>query len=447
MNWRVTRLIFAREARDLLRDRRSIFMLLVIPILLYPGFGVVGFLFALSQLEHVSRIGISGVQHLAAATGHAGVTPSLLEGDGFAPAYRDTSAPGASLAAIALDGDGTAELVAKSIDALLTIPPDFHNTIAAGKSATFEIKNRDGDEGSKLATQRLSRVLQKYANAVKEKRFASRGLPADFDAPIVIKEPLDDEPMVQRTSAELRDQLAKFLPFMLVMWTLAGALHPAVDMCAGEKERGTMETLLISPAERVEIVAGKFLAVWAYATMTTWWNLLWMAALCLAGNWYFEVIFVRTASLIACFVLALPMTALFSSLSLAIGAYARSTKEGQYYLLPLFLCVMPLVLLSLAPHAELTIGMSLVPITGLCLLLQKMIGPSPWSEVLPFAVPVLGSLTVYAMLAGWWAVRQFQREEVLFRESENTMLRGWLASFAPAATKAGNSTVNLRPAD
>ena len=63
---------------------------------------------------------------------------------------------------------------------------------------------------------------------------------------------------------------------MLVMWSLAGALYPAIDLCAGEKERGTMETLLISPANRVEIVAGKFLAVWTLATVTAWWNLLWM---------------------------------------------------------------------------------------------------------------------------------------------------------------------------
>ena len=63
------------------------------------------------------------------------------------------------------------------------------------------------------------------------------------------------------------------------------------------------------------------------------------------------------------------------ALSLAIGACARSTKEGQYYLLPIFLGTMPLVLFSLAPGMELTLKTSLIPVTGLCLLLQRLIFP------------------------------------------------------------------------
>ena len=80
---------------------------------------------------------------------------------------------------------------------------------------------------------------------------------------------------------------------MLVMWSLAGALHPAIDLCAGEKERGTMETLLISPASRLEIVAGKFLAVWTLSTATVWWNLLWMGGGSLAGGYFLGLNLVR----------------------------------------------------------------------------------------------------------------------------------------------------------
>ena len=104
--------------------------------------------------------------------------------------------------------------------------------------------------------------------------------------------------------------MSKFLPFMLVMWALAGALHPAIDLCAGEKERGTMETLLISPAERSEVVTGKFLAVFGFSTATAWWNLMWMTGLCLLGRGAFGVEFVRLSGLAWCFLLAMPITAL-----------------------------------------------------------------------------------------------------------------------------------------
>jgi sodium transport system permease protein len=436
MNRRIVGLIAGREIRDLLRDRRSIFLLVVLPILLYPGFGVVGYLFALSQLDHVSKIGVTGLERLPNQSAEADADPPLLDEGRFAAAYCELPGDAAHLQIVPIAPDDTSRLDDKSIDVLVVIPSNIKEALAADKSATIEIKNREGDEISKLATQRVSRVLHKYAEALKQKRFARRGLPADFDAPLLVREPKDDESIVQRTSAELRDQLAKIFPFLLVMWALTGALHPAIDLCAGEKERGTMETLLISPAERSEIVAGKFMAVWGYATATAWWNLVLMAGLCFLGGWVLKVTLIRPASVIACFALSLPMTALFASLSLAIGAYARSTKEGQYYLLPLFLGVMPLVLLSMAPNAELTIGMSLIPITGLCLLLQKMIGPTPWAEVLPFLIPVMLSLTVCAMASAWWAVRQFHREDVLFRESDHSALRGWLSSFSQPSEKS-----------
>src|SRR5213078_2735276 len=78
-------------------------------------------------------------------------------------------------------------------------------------------------------------------------------------------------------AASLFDLMVQIFPFMLVMWSLAGALYPAVDLCAGEKERGTMETLLISPAGREEIVLGKFLTIWVFSGVTAIMHLLSMS--------------------------------------------------------------------------------------------------------------------------------------------------------------------------
>jgi len=131
------------------------------------------------------------------------------------------------------------------------------------------------------------------------------------------------------------------------MWSLAGALYPAVDLCAGEKERGTMETLLITPAGREEIVLGKFLTIWLFSAASALLNLLSMGF----TTWHFGQQLTSTSLPIAalswCVVLSLPLSALFSAICLAIGAYARSSKEGQYYLMPLFLVTMPLIFLTL----------------------------------------------------------------------------------------------------
>src|SRR5262249_54275529 len=157
---------------------------------------------------------------------------------------------------------------------------------------------------------------------------------------------------------------------------------------AGEKERGTMETLLISPAGREEIVMGKFLTIWVFSAVTATMHLFSMTLASWQMRAYLPQAALTLPALFWCMVLVLPLSAFFSAISLAVGAYARSSKEGQYYLMPLFWVTMPLVFLTLAPGVELNQFYSMVPVTGVALLMQKlMIAPSldqvPWFYFLP----------------------------------------------------------------
>src|SRR5262249_44330718 len=160
-----------------------------------------------------------------------------------------------------------------------------------------------------------------------------RGLPAEYVDPFQVRHPESGKPLEEIAREGLFDMLVRIFPFLLVMWSLAGALYPAVDLCAGEKERGTMETLLISPASREEIVWGKFLTIWIFSTATALLNLASMGA----TTWRFSSMLthdvLRPAAIAWCVVLALPLSAFFSAVCLAVGAYARSSKEGQYYLM------------------------------------------------------------------------------------------------------------------
>jgi len=129
-------------------------------------------------------------------------------------------------------------------------------------------------------------------------------------------------------------------------------------------------------------------------------------------------------------VLSVPQSAFFSALALAIGAYARSSKEGQYYLMPLFVVTMPLAFLTMSPGIELNPLYSLIPVTGVALLMQKLataqaLGDIPWA----YFVPVLAPIGLYSWLALQWAIEQFNREAVLFREAERLDLVLWLKSL------------------
>jgi sodium transport system permease protein len=466
MRWPIIRLIFLREVRDQLRDRRTLFMIVVLPIMLYPVLGLALVQFALGFIDRASVIGISGSQHLpqakptsalwypgpavawlsllppAAGSGPvfdkvAGAAalairaeqctdyPPLSVDSQFPQAYFDQPHESRTLGIHFLQSPDREALDSKQVDVLLRVPAGFQNELENGGSPDLEILYRQ-DEGSRLAVKRLYSVLAKWRQRLREVRLRRLGLPADFGELFEIKDMEKLKPAEELASQGLLDMLMRIFPFLLVMWSLAGALYPAVDLCAGEKERGTMETLLISPASREEIVWGKFLTIWLASAITALLNLGSMALTTTVFSGMLSHGALGLMAVLWCILLALPLSAFFSAMCLAVGAYARSSKEGQYYLMPLFLVTMPLVFLTLAPGVELNPFYSLVPVTGVALLVQRLMSTSlekaPWL----YFVPVLLPMALYSWLALRWAIEQFKREEVLFREAERLEIRLWL---------------------
>lgn len=437
----IVRLIAAREVRDLLRDRRTLLIVLGLPALLYPAFVVVGLAFAASLLEQKTVIGIAGAEYLPTPREHPAALlaggalaveaerrwddpPLLIDGQ-FSPKFLKADRQPGILEVRLLPSADPGPLRSRAVDAMVVIPSDLMAGIDRGPRPEVRILGREGDETSKLAVARADAILGRWRDRVKEVRFARTGLPADFDQPVAIINPDEAKPVESKTADELRDVLVKFLPFLLVMWTMAGALHPAIDLTAGEKERGTMETLLICPAGRTEIVAGKFLAVFVFSYASALWNLLWMAAGALLLGLLLPAPILSFGGLGWSALLAAPLAALFSSLALGLGAFARSAKEAQYYLMPLMVFTLPLSMFALTPGLKLTPFLSAIPVSGLSLILQNLLAVSGepvsiWSWLLG-----VGSLVVCAGLGLAWASWQFRRESVLFRSDDGPSLRGW----------------------
>ena len=518
MRWSIIRLIWIREIRDQLRDRRTIFMIAVLPVLLYPvaGFGVMQL--AVGFLTQKSVIGVAGADHLrpwhspatiptpAEAASLFALTPPppgcplggvvrIAEVAGAMPARDEIGATGRSLGWLTLTPPGGVERLAgasglalarrpldypplferqgkglaiaqryveqggssstllvraletpvpasanpdemvapyrslldeRKVDLVLIVPADFQATLFAGGVPDLYLFGREKDESAKLVMLRVGGILSRWHGDLREVRLARMGLRPDFDRALRVHDPERAKSMAHAEGESLFNLLVRVFPFILVMWSLAGALYPAVDICAGEKERGTMETLLISPASREEIVWGKFLTIWLFSTATALLNLLSMAITTsqLAAS-HPEAAF-RFGALVWGVVLLLPLSAFFSALCLAVGAYARSSKEGQYYLMPLFLLTMPLIFLTLAPGVELNPFYCMVPVTGVALLLQKVVAEQPDWNVGVYFVPVLVPMVVYSWLALRWAISLFKREEVLFREAERLDIGLWL---------------------
>jgi sodium transport system permease protein len=441
----IVRLIAARETRDLLRDRRTLLIILVLPAVLYPAFVVVGLAFALSLLGQQTVIGVVGAEHTPPATPHpeavlTGGTltavaarrwddPALLDDGQFSRDLVPEERAAAKLVVKMLPSADRGPLDSREVDAMLVIPPDVMGGIANRTKPELRILGRDGDETSKLAVHRVGVVVENWREKVKRIRFARQGLPTDFDEPITISDPEAEKAPETRTADELRDVLVKFLPFLIVMWAMAGALHPAIDLTAGEKERGTMETLLICPAKRSEIVAGKFLAVFVFSYGSALWNLAWMAAGALLLGLFLPVQILSFSGLGWAALLAIPLSALFSSLAIGLGAFARSSKEGQYYLLPLMLLTLPLSMYAMTPGLKLTPALAAIPVSGLSMILQNLLAVSGEPVSVWSWLAGVGSLVACVALALMWAGWQFRREAVLFRADSGPSLMAKLRAM------------------
>jgi sodium transport system permease protein len=434
MRWAIVREIFRRELRDQLRDRRTLFMIFALPILLYPMLGI-GMAQLSTALEQRPRsVVVVGVDLLPDE-------PRLLEpsGEKFeaglfevpteAPLYRVRPEPANSDWA-----DPTAQkqwLREGRADVVVIIPRDIKERVADGtKAIRPELAFDSATERSRDTSRAIREIFASWNDQIVGQRLQRDDKPRSYvDA---VRPELVDVARVANAGTSV---WARLFPFILVLMSLTGAFYPAIDLCAGEKERGTMETLLITPASRPEIVTGKFLTVCLASIASALLNLFSMgltawqltaqmgdrpragAAAALGVP--------SLSSLVWIVVLLLPLSAFFSALCVAMATMARSMKEGQYYLTPLYLAVLPLVFASLAPGIELDLFTSLVPVTGVALLLRSLL-QGKYNEAQMFFLPVLVPLIVYGALALRWAVDQFSREDVLFREAERIDPKLWL---------------------
>jgi len=445
MSWANVKLIFLRELRDQLRDRRTLFTIAVLPLLLYPLMGMSMLQMAQFQRDHSGKVWVIGAAGLPE-------DPLLLEDGKFASSVcgeKDTELIELGVSDTSpVPIDELHSFAEKSIqkgdfDVVVYFPPDFAAELANFRHQLNERGEQDettvpvkipeptifsdtANDRSKIAFGRVSPILQRWRQLIIQDSLHESDIPASATAPF--------EVVVADVAQENTKRAAfwsKVLPFVVLIWALTGAFYPAIDLCAGEKERGTLETLLSSPAGRNEIVWGKLLTIMSFSMAT---SLLNMVSMGFTGVFIFRQMAAAGGTfnmgpppLVAMgwLVLALiPISALFSALSLAIAAFARSSKEGQYYLMPLLLISMPLMVLPMLPGAELDLGTSLIPISGVMLLLRALM-EGQFREALPFIPAVVSVTALCCTLAIRWAISQFQNESILFRESERWGLGSW----------------------
>ena len=398
-------IVFRKEFLDVLRDRRTLFSMILLPIVVFPFLTLgVGSFFE-GQYEKLEQrsfpvivLGSKNAPELMAALGEE---PGLQ----LIPSIEDS--------ALALE-----MLLDQTVQAVLCIPPDFGGSVADGSGdgnpSAAEIWYDKSHTKSGMTERKLRNKLADYREDIVRRNLEARGLSYELVEPFTITSH-NQASQSKMTGATL----GMLLPYMVILLAMVGSTYSAIDLTAGEKERGTMETLLVCPASRLELVLGKFLTTMLVGFITAILAVISFSATLLSPGSFLSREIGGGASLSLdpfaygmVFLLLLPVTALFAAALIAIAVNARSYKEAQSYVYPLILIIIFPAIASMLPGVEVDMRMALVPVLNVSLALRDAI---LGTFNLNLILLTFASSALYAAFAIFVAVRIFQKESVLLR--------------------------------
>ena len=391
-----------KELRESLRDRRTVVTLVLMPVLVYPVLGVL--------LRNVL---------IATSPTESGPVPAVFED----VAGKDTFVAAFQAGTALLEAAGKIDTKTDPFDLKLMASKNpavpLRESVRLGEAEVGVIVG-DGEDadvprftlvtrsGSPLSQETARRIFARL-RAVNDAALRGRLLAAG----------LDPEPPATFANEAVEPEggsainLATVIPLILLLMTATGAVYPAIDTTAGERERGTLETLIAAPVSRLGLLTAKFVAVWAVAVLTAAANLIAMTATVYAAG-LDAALFgdgVPWWSLPATAGLLVLTAGFFAAVLLAVTSAARSFKEAQAYLIPLMLCCLAPGGLALAPTVRLDLGWAAVPLVNLVLLAREVLGGT--ASLLPALAAVLATVC-YAGLALSVAARIFGTDAILY---------------------------------
>ncbi|MGI9519297.1 MAG: ABC transporter permease subunit/CPBP intramembrane protease [Pirellulaceae bacterium] len=431
--WRLA----GKELRETLRDRRTISTLFLMPLIVYPilsllfqGFLASGLRESLGADEQVDEnqfiFLFETEEDFNQIAGALNQGYSNLQRDLAAARRRSFEEEGKTTPQAEIEYNLFTRHVFQSLDpaknqtvqemvesnsadvGVEVIPPD--RTLPNSAQQPFRITLYFRDD--LLRGQRAVRFFESLLNAINvgSLKGALRVRRARLDAPVsysakVVKPPESGKPVIA---------FAALIPLVLTLMTITGAVYPAIDLTAGERERGTLESLIAAPIPRMRILLGKLVAIVAVAMLTAVLNLTGM----MVTLWVFQfdqVLFgergITIQAVVQIFGLLLLFAIFFSSFLLVITSFARSFKEAQAYLIPVMLLALAPSLMSLKPDLELHGLWTVTPLVNIVLLARDVLnGNAEWSTALVTIVTTI----FYSILAITMAARFFGTAKVLY---------------------------------
>ena len=300
----------------------------------------------------------------------------------------------------------------------LVFDDSFVDDLTSNNSAQLTIYSKDIDTFSQ-AKSIVSNIVDDYEESIRNNRLELLNLDENYINPITINE--EDLTTEEESAGSIFGAL---LALFFVMYVISGSMYPAIDLGAGEKERGTMETLISTNISSVDIIIGKMLSVTSSAILTATFSMLGFAIPILVIFLFYadsvnEYLFgllsaiVNPVALIGVFVLIIPLSVFMGAFLLAISVYAKTPKEaglllGNVLIVFIIPCYVPLI----NPGLELDFVGALIPCYNLALITNNLIaGTVDWFL---YSVALISTI-VYCCIAIYITYIMFDDENVIFR--------------------------------
>jgi sodium transport system permease protein len=402
MSTRNIGIVYRKELMDSLRDRRTVISMVAVPLLLMPlitiGMGVLSAKLVGQAREEVPKVMVLGGED--------------------SPNVRRALNQLNDLQVVPAKPDYAEEISSSQIRAAVEIPVGFDARLARGEAMTVKIYMYEGDLKSGFGADRLQRFFRDLRDRTIREHLEAQRLPESLVHPFDITQ--TNVAPAEKVGGAL---LGGIVPYFIILFSLTGAMYPAMDLTAGEKERGTIETILCSPVSRTHLVLGKFLMVLTASIATAVLSIISMTASFGIGKKLLRglahggvdpvlQIAITGKAVVSIFIMVLPLAVFFSAALLAISVFAKSFKEAQSYLSPLMIVVLLPAVAALLPGVELSAPLALVPVLNTSLVSKEIItGTYHWNYI----ALIFASSCIYAAAALGIAVKLFQREDVLFR--------------------------------
>lgn len=392
MGLKIIKLVFWKELKDLFRDRKTIITGILIPLLIYPLlFSVIGFSMDKSMEQVEDNLTVAIVDQ-----GHSALS-GYLKGQEMIKPVEST--------------DIIADVKSGKILVGVYIPAGFDAEVEAENPVKLLLTYDNASQNSQMAMSIVSGFIDAYAKTIVEQRLAARDISGDLLTPVEI----ETKTLVAEEKGFGTFMLSLMLPLMLVVFSITGPMAAAVDLGAGEKERGTLEPLLTTQASRLSLLWGKYASITVMGLLTTLASMMGLFLSMQQSGGLFQggSVSLQPLTIALIGLVTLLMTMVFGALELAISIYARSFKESQTYNSPLIMVsFIPTYATYMLDAKNIETFYFHIPLANIsCILKEFLAGIYNYAHIgITFAW-----IAVYIVGAVLFARYMFSRESVVFR--------------------------------